>query len=781
MLRLILVRGLAAVLGVIAVILMYGGIVLAANGGSIYYALAGVALGISASLLFVKRREGVWLYGGIICVTMAWAIAEVGFDGWSLMPRLIAWLLFGLLVASPWVRGTLQPATMTSSIRKLFSWRGMAGCLLVAIALGSAIHMTSPRRFDPRYQAGMVSFPEVRAAAGGAESGRDWPQWGGNLAGERFSPLTQITPNNVGQLELAWTAPVAATEAGKTGGLEVTPLMVNGIVYSCSGTHEIFAVDAETGKPVWHSPVLGAPGRPCRGIAYYRVPNATGACAGRILTATGTALLVALDARTGKPCSDFGTNGKVNLLEGLSTAPEGYYRVTSAPQIVRGKVVLGGWVSDGQYWGEPSGAIRAFDAVTGKLAWAWDMGRPDRTGAPPPGESYTRATPNSWAPMSADEKLGLVYVPTGNATPDYFGAQRRSFDDKYSSSVVALDADSGRVRWSFQTTHHDVWDYDVASQPVLTDISTGGHVVPAVVQFTKRGEIFVLDRRTGTPLRPVIEKPAPQDGKVPQERLSPTQPFSDAMPSFRNPDVRESDMWGVTPLDQLWCRIRFRQARYEGPLTPPGTTPSISSPGYVGGMNWGTGAVDVDHGVMVFTSGRVANYVRLIERRKADAMGVKPIGDGSKASDYGGMAAQAGTPYAADIKLFMSPLAIPCQAPPLGFISAVDLVTGKLVWSRPFGTMFGLQFGTPAIGGPIVTRAGLAFIGASIDGRMQAIDIKTGKEVWHSQLPRGAFGTPITYTSPKSGRQFVVIAAGSSPQLAGNDDAVLMAFALKRR
>lgn len=777
--RLILVRVLAMVLGLIAVTLVYGGVVLAADGGSLYYVLAGLTLAVSAVLLFIKRREGVWLYGGIVCATIAWAIAEVGFDGWSLMPRLAAWLLFGLLVGSPWVRRPLQSATASSSIRKICSWRGLAGCLLAAITLGSVIHAASPERFDPRYQAGTLSFPEARAITASAGNNMDWPQWGGNQAGERFSPLTQITPENVGQLELAWTAPVAATEAGKTGGLEVTPLMVNGIVYSCNGTHEIFAVDAETGKPVWHSPALGAPGRPCRGVAYYRVPNASGACAERILTATGTALLVALDARTGKPCSDFGTAGKVNLLEGLSKAPEGYYRVTSAPQIVHGKVVLGGWVSDGQYWGEPSGVIRAFDAVTGKLAWAWDMGRPDRSGPPPPGESYTRATPNSWAPMSADEKLGLVYVPTGNATPDYFGAQRRSFDDRYSSSVVALDAESGRVRWSFQTTHHDLWDYDVASQPVLTDIFMGNQMVPAVVQFTKRGEIFVLDRRTGAPLRAVSEKPVPQNGSVPEERVSPTQPFSDAMPSFRNPDIRESDMWGVTPLDQLWCRIRFRQARYEGPLTPPGTTPSISSPGYVGGMNWGTGAVDVDHGVMVFTSGRVANYVKLIARKNADAMGVRPIGDGSKASDYGRMAAQAGTPYAADINLFMSPLQMPCQAPPLGFISAVDLVTGKLVWSRPFGTMLGLQFGTPAIGGPIVTRSGLTFIGASIDGRLQAIDIKTGKELWHSQLPRGAFGTPISYISPRSGRQFVVIAAGSSPQLPGNDDAVLMAFALK--
>jgi len=455
-------------------------------------------------------------------------------------------------------------------------------------------------------------------------------------------------------------------------------------------------------------------------------------------------------------------------------------------------VVVGGWVMDGMYWGEPSGVIRAFDAASGKLGWAFDVGRPDRTGAPPAGETYTPATPNSWAPMSVDEQLGLIYAPTGNATPDNYGAQRRPFDDEWSSAVVAIDGETGRPRWRFQTTHHDVWDYDVASQPTLLDLQVGGRLRHALIQPTKRGEVFVLDRETGQAIMPVKERAAPQAGSVPGERLSPTQPFSEAMPSFRGVDLVERDMWGVTPLDQMWCRIKFREARYEGPLTPPGTSPSILYPGFLGGSNWGGISVDRDRGLMIVNSNFVANYVQLLPRAMAEKLGVRPVGMGAAPKPEGqGVMAQAGTPYASRSMPFLSPLAAPCQAPPWGRITAVDLASGKVAWSHPIGTardsgplglpsMLPFRIGTLNLGGTVSTRGGVIFIAATQDKYLRAIETTTGKVLWRGRLPQAGQATPITYTSPESGRQFVVTAAGGHAFMGTAPGDAIYAYALPK-
>lgn len=785
----IFIRIYTVLLVLIALGLLAGGTWLAMLHGSPYYLLAGAAMLASAAMLWRRRREGRWIYAALLLVTIAWSIWEAGFAGWALMPRLVFLLVIGAGMLTPWVRDCLAPSP---AARRYMSGAAFAGGVVGAVALGGLLHLANPDAPDPRFQTGFGPFPAARQTAAWDTPAGEWPHWGNQPGGDRFSPLTQITAGNVGKLELAWSTPLAHTKQGMSAGLEVTPLMVGDALYACNGANEIFAIDAETGQERWHTATAGGMGRTCRGVAYYRTPEVNGTCAERILAATGAATLVALDAHTGQRCPDFGQGGTVNLLEGLSKAPRAYYYVTSAPALVRGKVVVGGWVSDGQYWGEPSGVVRAFDAVTGKLAWAWDMGRPDRTGAPPAGETYTPATPNSWAPISADERLGLVYLPTGNATPDYFGAQRRPFDDKYSSSVVAVDAETGRVRWSFQTVHHDLWDYDVASQPTLVDLpASGGGVTPALVQVTKRGEVFLLNRVNGQPIRRVVERPTSQDGKVPEERLSPTQPFSVELPSFRNPDIRESDMWGITPLDQMYCRIKFRQARFAGTMTPPGLTPSISSPGYVGGMDWGGASIDADRGVMIVNSAKVANYVQLISRAAADKLGLKPMGDDGNAADVGGPVAQAGTPYGAHPQPFLSPIGVPCQAPPYGYLSAVDLVTGKLIWSRWLGNArdsgplgirarVPLPLGTPTTGGSITTRAGLVFIGATMDRTFRAFAEETGTELWKADLPRSAFATPMTYISPKSGRQFVVVAAGGSKGLGQTGGATLFAYALPR-
>jgi len=750
------------------------GIVLLHLGGSPYYLLAGLASIACAILLWRGDVHSVSLYALVLGATLVWALWEAHLDGWALLPRIGLPILLGLWLLTPWGYGGLRGGSRVA--RWALGLTSGAGMLLFAIGLVPPPYATS----------GAVVTP----AAAMPPSGADWPEYGRDGAGTRFSPLTQLTRENVGQLQLAWSYRAGFPE-GVLPVLEVSPLKVDDRLYLCAANSDVIALDAESGHEIWRFEAKANPAGiflpMCRGVAYYHTPGGGGPCAERIISTTLDRRLVAVNARDGARCTDFGVNGEVNLDEGMGAVDPGYYHVTSAPQIVRGKVVLGGWVTDGQYVGEPSGVIRAFDAVTGKFAWAWDMGRPDDLQAPAAGQHYTRGTPNSWAPMSADEDLGIVYLPTGNATPDYVGQHRRPFDERYSSSVVALDAESGAVRWSFQTTHHDLWDYDVASQPTLLDLPDGHK---ALLQATKRGEIFLLDRVTGHPLAPVEERAVPQT-RVTGERTALTQPFSPGMPSFAGVPPSERRMWGITPIDQLWCRIKFREARYDGTLTPVGLDrPAVVFPGYAGGINWGSVAVDLDRQVAVVNATHVINYDQLITRQEADALGIKPFSLAAH-GDVGGTVAQAGTAYAARIAPFLSPLTVPCTQPPFGTLSAVDLTTRRLLWSRPFGTArhsgpllmhshLPFTMGVPNFGGAVTTRSGLTFIGAAQDDYLRAIETATGRELWRASLPAGGQATPITYWSSASGRQFVLIAAGGHPALRTPPGDYILAFALPR-
>lgn len=751
-----------ALLLAIGAAIFTGGIWLVALGGSLYYALAGAGV-LAAGVLTARgdRRAG-WIYAAVLAATALWSLWEAGLDGWALTARLLAPAILGFGFAYP----------------KLFAGAGWA---IRAPALAAAFAIVTIAAGASRPLPAAAPFPDASEIAG-ETAGAEWTAFGGVAAGTRYSTLDQINPDNVARLEIAWTHDAGAIEAGARSPMQVTPIMVGDTLYYCSQTNAVIALDPETGEERWRfDPQVELPPRGflvrCRGVSYHR-SNAR-ECPERIISATFDARLFALDARTGRLCPSFGDTGFVDLKEGLGEVQPGFYYVSSPPLIARGNIVVGGAVIDNMQVDEPSGVVRAYDAKTGALSWAWDMGRPGARGAPRQGETYTRSTPNSWAPATADEALGLVYLPLGNPTPDYWGADRTPEEERFGSSVVALDAETGALRWSFQTMHHDLWDYDAPAQPTLVDIERNGQTVPALLQVTKRGQLFVLDRRSGEPVFPVEERPVPQRGAAPGERLSPTQPYSVGMPSFGGV-LRERDMWGATPIDQLWCRIAFRRLRYEGEATPPGETASLVYPGVAGGMNWGGVSVDPAHGVAIVNSMYVAATNQLIPRAEADEM-VRRGGDAPQA--------MAGAPYAAQVATFYSPLNAPCNEPPYGRLSAVDLRTGALLWQRPVGTIrdagpFGIAthlpipMGLPNLGGTLTTRGGLVFMGAARERRFRAFDIRTGREAWSAALPNGGQANPMTYVSPVSGRQFVVIAAGGHPVLDMPAGDTLVAFAL---
>lgn len=762
-------RILAGLLLVIGMTAAVGGGMLLALGGSPYYFAGGLAVALAGLLTWRGDGRGGWLYGAFVALTVPWAVWEVGFDDWQLVARLLGPAVIGLLFALPAIRRR--------------SGRGSAAAAIVSLTtllLVTACFFHSPMEVAANWR---VSYDPVTIAGKPGE----WPVWGRDAAGTRFSPLTRITPANVNRLRPAWQFDTGVEPTTQTtpSAMETTPLMVDGKIYLCTQTNVVFALDPETGRAVWRfdpkvDPAGGSVVRTCRGVAYHdAAPGLADGkapfCARRVLTATFGAQLIALDSQTGRPCPGFGAGGFVDLKQGLGPVLPGLYYVSSAPAIVRDTVIVGGWVADNVSTHEPSGVVRGFDVVTGKLRWAWDLGNPANNHGPAPGQRYTPSTPNSWAPMSTDEALGLVFVPTGNATPDHFGAQRSPASDKFSSSIVALDAATGAVRWSFQTARHDLWDYDVGSQPTLIDFPGPHGLIPALVQPTKRAELFVLDRRTGNPLTQVRELPVAQNGKAPDERLSPTQPFSTGMPEFSGGRLSERDMWGMTPLDQLYCRIRFRQLRYDGPATPPGFTESILWPSIGGGMNWGGVAYDPERHLLLVNTLYYASLIRLVPRADAD----RAIAAAASAGSRGGSHSVAnfdlpqpmsGTPYGAKLRGFVTPFGTLCQAPPYGRLTAIDMNTRRILWQRPFGTMrdsgpFGIHsglpipMGMPGFGGALTTRSGLTFIGSAKERSFRAFATESGQELWSARMPASGNANPMTYIGPKSGRQFVVIAA----------------------
>jgi len=764
----------AIILALIGLGLAAGGGWLISLGGSAYYLIVGIVYLIAALLLFRGKPAGGLLVLAVAVVTVPWAIWEGGTEFWALFPRLMAPLALAgfALLAVPFVS--------KSASRIGYFGGAVLAAVLFAAGFGFAFvphGIVTPAADIPAYQ-----------QAQGDNTPQDWTAYGRTTAGLRYSSFDQINRDNIDKLELAWTY---RTGRGDIGIDQNTPLQIGDLVYSCTTSNVIIALDADTGEERWKfDPAAKGPfWQRCRGIGYYELPadqQVDGKlCNTRLIETTVDARLLAIDAKTGVACPDFGTAGTVSLGENMGDVIPGFYFQTSAPLVARDKVVVGGWVVDNQSVGEPSGVIRAFNVVTGQLEWAWDLGNPATTLLPADGEHYTRGTPNMWTTAAYDDTLGLIYAPLGNTTPDYYGGERPPFADEYNASLVALDVETGRERWKFQTVHHDIWDYDLPSQPALLDLPDGnGGTVAAVLQTTKRGQLFLLDRATGTPLADVEEKPVPQTGHAPGEYLSPTQPYSVGMPTIGSEHLTEARMWGLTMFDQLMCRISFHQHRYEGDFTPIGLDYVIEQPGNIGGLNWGSVSVDVPNNRVFVNDVRAPSRFRLVPRENYEA-----FAESVHADDTGhGPSPQHGTPYGMATEMWTSPLGVPCVTPPFGTVTAIDMNTRQVAWQVPAGTAeqlgpwaiktgLPMPMGLPTYAGTSATAGGLVFFAGYQDYYIRAYDAANGNEVWKYPLPVGSSATPMTYVSPTTGKQYVLISVGGAPYSADKGDYV-MAFKL---
>ena len=601
-----------------------------------------------------------------------------------------------------------------------------------------------------------------------------WPSYGHDLGGTRYSPATQINRNNVGQLKVAWTYRTGALDGlerdlTEHAAFEATPILVDGRLYLSTPFDHVIALEPETGKKIWvYDPKLTTYGfseTTSRGVSAWKDSAAKVGqpCRLRIFIGTLDARLIAVDGATGKPCADFGAGGQIDLTKDVNLRDAGQYQVTSAPAIAGDLVITGSSIGDNRAVELERGIVRAFDVRSGKQRWSWDPIPWASKSSPRTGAG------NAWSTLSVDAEHDLVFIPTGSASPDYFGGLRRG-DNKWANSVVALHASTGEFVWGFQVVHHDLWDYDVASQPTLFSWRDG---TPAVAITTKMGRVFVLNRLTGAPLLPVEERPVPKSD-IPGEDASPTQPTSTI--SMVPEKISPEDAWGRTPEEKQACADKIRGARSEGIFTPPSLKGSIQFPGSVGGVNWGSSAYDEQRHLLVMNTNRLAFYVRLIPREKYDA-DIHAATSNDRA--HGEWGRQAGTPYA----MFRTPLIGPsetltlCSPPPWGTVAALDLFSGKTAWDVPLGSFVaGMNTGTVTLGGPIVTAGGVVFSAATMDNFIRAFDEESGKEIWKYELPAGGQATPMTYTL--KGKQYLVIAAGGHGKLGTKQGDYVLAFTL---
>ncbi|MFL9895314.1 MULTISPECIES: glucose/quinate/shikimate family membrane-bound PQQ-dependent dehydrogenase [Paraburkholderia] len=782
-----------------ALYLLIGGAWLLSLGGSAYYVVTGIVLLGVSWLLYRRSAAALALYALVLVGTAVWALWESGPDFWALAPRSGVLVVFGVWLLLLVSRRLDAPRKLgvTSLIGALVIWAGV----LVYASFN-----------DPQTLNGTLSAAATTPAANpNGIDPSDWPAYGRTQEGTRYSPLQQITPENVKNLQVAWTFrtgdmkgpndPVEITN-------EVTPIKIGNLLYLCSPHQILFALDAKTGEQKWKfDPKLRADPSfqhvTCRGVSYLDLSAsattvqpatptsdaaaaatvasaANGACTRRIYLPVNDGHLYALDAQTGERCAGFGNNGDLDLQHAQPVTTPGMYEPTSPPIVTNTAIIVAGAVEDNFSTREPSGVIRGFDVRTGQLLWAFDPGAQDPNKIPGAGENYTINSPNSWAPSAYDAKLDLIYLPMGVTTPDIWGGNRTALQERYASGLLALHASTGKLAWFYQTAHHDLWDMDQPSQPTLADITgKDGKTVPVVYAPAKTGNLFVLDRRTGALVVPAPETPVPQ-GAAPGDHVSPTQPFSDL--TFRPKNLlTDADMWGATMFDQLVCRVMFHKLRYEGTFTPPSLQGTLVFPGNLGMFEWGGIAVDTDRQLAIANPIALPFVSRLIPRGPGNPTEPEPGAKGS--GTEAGIQPQYGLPYGVTLNPFLSPLGLPCKQPAWGYISAIDLKTNEIVWKKRIGTVrdsspipLPFKMGMPMLGGPIVTAGGVAFIGATADNYIRGFDVNNGKEVWRARLPAGGQATPMSYSI--DGRQYILIAAGGHGSFGTKLGDYVIAYAL---
>ena len=649
-------------------------------------------------------------------------------------------------------------------------------------------------------QSAAVRESPVPATSGGVNV--EWPYYGNDTGGQRYSPLTQINRDNASQLKVAWVYHTGdVSDGGKDrskSGFENTPIVVDGVMYISTPFCRVIALDPETGRELWsydpqiRKDTIYSEGFINRGVSTWLDParKSGDACRRRIFIGTIDARLIALDAASGKLCADFGAGGQIDLRTGVKNIERigyyGEYEETSPPAVIDDLVIVGSGIGDNRAVWEPLGVVRAFDARNGKLRWTWNP-IPQSAKDPAwkqwkPEDAQATGAANVWAPISVDPDNELVFLPVGSASPDYYGGARRG-PGLYADSLVALHAKTGELAWYFQTTHHDLWDYDNPAQPVLCTIQKNGRSIAAVVQPTKRGELFIFNRLTGEPLFPIDEKAVPQSD-VPGEETSPTQPFPEAPPPLVPQSVSADDAHGIVYFDRKHCQEEMAKLRNQGIFTPPSLDGNLQVPGNTGGMNWSGAAYDQRRQWIVTNVNNLLAEVHLVPRAELQMQINNSRGFGIE------FAPELGTPYGMS-RIFMRSKfpGSPCNPPPWGSLVAVDMVSGQIKWSVPLGDssyiaratthvpLPDLHRGFPSLGGAIVTAGDLVFIAGSLgDPHFRAFDVETGKLLWSGDLPAAGNATPMTYEL--DGRQYVVIAAGGHSKLEAPRSDSLVAFAL---
>ncbi|MCH4247473.1 MAG: glucose/quinate/shikimate family membrane-bound PQQ-dependent dehydrogenase [Acinetobacter populi] len=782
------------ILAVFGVVLLGGGIYLATLGGSWYYIITGLILLVSAYFLMRRSITALWLYAALMIGTVIWAVWEVGTDFWALAPRLDILGLLGLWLLVPGVtRDIGQPKT--------------SGKAVLSSTLGIAIVVMIYAIFnDPQEIHGTITNeqPQTAQAIDGVDSA-DWPAYGRTQAGVRYSPLTQINDQNVKGLKVAWTFRTGDLKTDHDSGEttnQVTPIKIGNNMYMCTTHQYLIALDPATGKEKWRfDPKLKADKTyqhlTCRGVSYYDENNtaefatslahkqsSSTQCPRKIILPVNDGRLVAINADNGQRCEDFGKNGEVDLQKDMPFAYPGGYNPTSPPIVTGTTIIIAGSVTDNFSTKEPSGVIRGYDVNNGQLLWVFDTGAEDPNAIPAPGQTFVHNSPNAWAPLAYDAKADVVFVPTGVGTPDIWGGDRTELKERYANSVLALNATTGKLIWHFQTTHHDLWDMDVPSQPTLAEIKDqSGQMVPAVYVTTKTGNVFVLDRRDGRAIVPITERAVPQTVKRgPQtkgEHYSATQPFSD-LDLAPQQKLTDKDMWGATMFDQLMCRVSFKKLNYDGIYTPPSENGTLVFPGNLGVFEWGGISVNPDRQVAVMNPIGLPFVSRLIPEnpdRQETARG---------AGTEQGVQPMYGVPYGVEISAFLSPFGLPCKQPSWGFVAGVDLNTHQVVWKKRIGTIRDslpnlmqlppLKIGVPGLGGSISTAGNVMFVAATQDNYIRAYNVSNGDKLWEARLPAGGQATPMTYEI--NGKQYVVIMAGGHGSFGTKMGDYLVAYAL---